>query len=119
MAKLKRSKTKRSLKTYWLSFVVNHRNAGCCMVDAKNPTAALARATELGINPGGEVAITQLPRNAEDLFNWPKDTLIPREKLVARGYQPVAKGPTGAKVPLPKGTQVVCEDCNRGIQHEH
>lgn len=111
MEKSKHSKTRRSLKTYWLSFVKNHVNAGCCMVDAQGPSHAVSRATELGINPGGEVAIMELPADAEDLQNWPKDTLIPREQLVAHGYQRVGD----RQIPA----EVICEDCNRGVAHEH
>ena len=41
---------------YWLSFVVDGKNAGVSIVKAETFLRAVERATVLGINKGGEVA---------------------------------------------------------------
>lgn len=46
---------------FWLSFVNASGFAGACIVEATDFKSAIARAWNLGINPGGEVASLPLP----------------------------------------------------------
>lgn len=79
---------------------------GATVVRAKNERGAVAKATELGINPGGEIAITQLkelPSEGAHFLN----TFVPRETVIAEGAQTLAElGDDYGAI----GT--VCQDCN-------
>lgn len=84
------------------------------MVDADNPEEAPAIAKELGINPGGEVAIMEISPDAVDLEHFEKNTLIPRERLLRLGYQKMGDPSQGHKMQCPEGVTIVCEKCNEG-----
>lgn len=71
-------------KTFWLSFSGDGINLGCCIVDASDKTLAVIKAHNLGINPGGEVMIIEMPdtdKAREEVRFFGKDRLISREEL--------------------------------------
>jgi Fe2+ transport system protein FeoA len=49
-----------ALTWFWLSFVKDGKNVGCCMVQGADEAGARGRVNELGINPGGEICIYPL-----------------------------------------------------------
>jgi hypothetical protein len=70
------------LRWWWLSFIdpgraENDRFLGVAIVEASGPITATLQAHDLGINPGGEVAILPLPYppKPED-----RDRLLSREE---------------------------------------
>jgi hypothetical protein len=74
---------------WWLSFVdpdrpEGDRFLGVVIVEARGPTTATQRAHDLGINPGGEVAIVPLPGPPR-----PED----RERLLTRAEVQAIKLP--------------------------
>lgn len=82
-------------KTFWISFS-NGTNLGCCIVDAINPKAAHVKTIELGINPGGELMITEFDNSIDaqlEILKWGKNRLITREELIADHYIPTSDMP--------------------------
>jgi hypothetical protein len=49
---------------YWLSFATDEGFRGYTVVEAVDEAGAVARANELGRNPGGEIAILEIPSQA-------------------------------------------------------
>lgn len=64
---------------YWLSFAGEEGFLGCCVVEANGMLSAVRLASELGINPGGQVVSWILPWEYED--NYPKNKLMSHEDL--------------------------------------
>ena len=77
------------MKYFYMSFCDVNRPTGqkflgATVVQAEDEKSAFERATELGINPGGEVAfypLKSLPSEGQHYLN----TLIPREQVLAEG----------------------------------
>lgn len=89
---------------------------GAAVVNAAEPTSALLTAAALGINPGGEAIIAELP-------NLPTPTGPVPERFIGRllskaelevCFGELVKGSGG-----PEGSVSVCEACNEGRQHVH
>lgn len=69
---------------YWLSFLDPDKNLnlGCCNVEADNAMDAVLKTHSLGINPGGEVMIWEVPYPEQE-----PDRLYKREDLLSKGYK--------------------------------
>ncbi len=61
-ARLLREEVRRSLGWFYLSFAAGDEFLGATIVWAHGILSALERASELGINPGGEVLCCPIPR---------------------------------------------------------
>lgn len=111
------------MKTYWISFA-DKKNLGCCIVDATDVKAAIAKTVELGINPGGEAQLIEYPvgnpEAEQEILRWGKNRLIPYEALIQRGaidmnnvnpaiYQKMREDPR---------LSIVCQKCNEGECNE-
>jgi hypothetical protein len=73
---------------WWLSFATGGF-VGVAIVRAETADLAIKRATELGINPGGEVLVVALPDDAmadAEISQWGVDRLISKAELDAGGY---------------------------------
>lgn len=97
------------MKWYWLSFVINDVNQGCCNVQAENAEDALRKTHLLGINPGGEVMIYEI-ENAE----VEPDKLISRAELIKLGY--ISLKDKGISDVEPLEAVFVCPDCNGDVK---
>ncbi len=80
------------MKTFWISFANDDEgNLGCCIVDAESSKEAILMASELGINPGGEAMIWEMPDDNEDataeINKYGKNILIRPEQLLSEGYR--------------------------------
>lgn len=76
------------MKTFWLSFVGDAGFLGVCIVDAETSQAAVDRAKDLGIHPGGDthsyaVAKSDPLRAACEKLG--RDRLISQDELEALG----------------------------------
>lgn len=101
---------------YYLSFcdvtkAKGEQFLGATVVEANDEKHAQSRATELGINPGGEIAISLL-RSIKTPDDIPEEgrkylhTFVPRDVVMAEG----------AGTPDPSPT-MVCQDCNPTTRH--
>ncbi len=76
------------MNTYWISFVGDEGQRGVCIVDASDQEHALDRAKQLGIHPGGEAMLYEMPEEAADeIRTWGKDRLIRPDELKEAGYR--------------------------------
>jgi hypothetical protein len=73
---------------WWLSFIdedrpVGDKFLGVCVVRANDMLAAVQKAWDLGINPGGEVAMAKIAKIPPDCINrlMQKNEIIERELL--------------------------------------
>lgn len=107
------------MKTFWLSFS-NGTNLGCCIIDAVDPKDAAEKATDLGINPGGEVMVTEFDNSIDaqlEIAKWGKNRLISREDLVKDNYIPTSDMPQDIQdyISLDSRVTRICEKCNNGL----
>ncbi|MDG7001618.1 MAG: hypothetical protein JRN15_21175 [Nitrososphaerota archaeon] len=82
------------MKTYWMSFVGDEGNRGVAIVDAEDEQDALTVTKRLNINPGGEVAIVEVPQTTEalaEINGYGKNRLIPTEELLRGGNRKVSQ----------------------------
>lgn len=100
------------MKWYWLSFVDTNinKNLGCCNVEAISKEAALFKVNVLGINPGGEVLIQEMPEPEVE-----PNKLYSPEELVSLGYINIGEISDKSGIPvedLPHLDYCICPDCN-------
>lgn len=103
------------MKTYFISFVKDHKNVGCCIVDGKNTKDAHRRTKKLKINPGGQAMFYEMngsPDSVAEINRWGKDILISPEELRKDGYQQLKD--VGAVerrwIESHRGVSLVCEN---------
>jgi hypothetical protein len=113
-----------TMKTYWLSFVATvdgrDKALGVVVTDASSSIEAFEQVTKLGLNPGGEVMIVEVPDEPEaqaEVAKFQKDCLLDPESLLAAGC--VKKGDAGDYDPSkpPVNVSSVCEECNPRVSH--
>lgn len=96
---------------YYLSFCDPNKPKGsqflgACVVEAHDERGAYLRATALGINPGGEIAMWEI--DATTIDDIPPegrkylDSFVPREVVMSEGYME----------PNIEASGVVCAECN-------
>lgn len=107
------------VKTYWLSFVGlvdgQEHALGVVITEAISDTEAVQKISALGLNPGGEVLILEVPDEPEaqaEIAKFPKDTLLDPKTLLAAGC--IKKGDVGEFDPTKEPVKVstVCAECN-------
>lgn len=106
------------MNTYWISFVENShspraKSLGCCIVDGDDPELALQRASNLGINPGGEAMLFPITNDSPDLFFFKRDTFISAEELKEIGYSQFADIPEEKWKDAAGKFDTICEKCNK------
>jgi hypothetical protein len=99
------------MKWWWLSFVIDGINAGCCNVQASNREMAIIKVNLLGINPGGELMIGEIP--APELE---PDKLISREELVRRGFLSVKESAELGVKQEDLPVDYICPECNANLK---
>ncbi len=73
-------------KFFWLSFADDSGFLGAAIVEAPNIIAAIQKAWELKINPGGEVKSLELPGATEDkLLPFVPNYLYSKAEIQALG----------------------------------
>lgn len=107
---------------YWLSFVDTaiDRNLGCCIIEAANPKEAVIKATNLGINPGGEVMCILFSDSLdakEEIQTMGVNRLISREELISEGYKRIHELPDNLqdKVATDKRVNYIHDHCNNDL----
>lgn len=98
------------MKQFWyLSFATNRDFLGGCVVKAADPAAAIERANDLGINPGGQVLGIPMGKSS-GIF--PADRLISKEEIASMGgYRRL--GDVSKEERKKLRAFRVCEDCNQ------
>lgn len=106
--------------TYWyLSFATETEALGATVVQADNIDDAIAEATRLGINPGGEVMILELQDDAiEREPDIPKllNTLLTPKELEEMGYAQMAQLSEDYQEELDHSSTYLDEDDNEALR---
>lgn len=103
--------------TFWyLSFAEDRPGGflGSTVVEGRTAEEAYFVATLLGLNPGGEVAILEIPREGEnepDMLAM-KNRLIGREEAIALGGKRVGDLPEEVQEIWEAEAEIICDDCN-------
>jgi hypothetical protein len=71
-------------RAYWLSFAAETFLGGCLVDGVVNPADAIEQSHRLGINPGGEVLMAEIPLDKIPK-NYPRNTLLNKDQLTALG----------------------------------
>lgn len=102
---------------FYLSFCDTSRPKGqmflgATVVRGADPDDALAQATRLGVNPGGEVAFVQFRPEFTEVEHLGPQAHRYLEKFVTRDE--VLTGPQGEAEPLDENMTCasICQDCN-------
>jgi hypothetical protein len=102
---------------FYLSFCDTNRPKGqmflgATMVRGADPDDALARATQLGVNPGGEVAFVEFKPEFTEIEQLGPLARRYFEKFVTRDE--VLAGPAGEAERLDEdlACATICQDCN-------
>ena len=76
-----------NLDIYYLSFADDDGFKGVCVVEASDGIEAVKKAHRLGINPGGQVMITLIPREVHDKApkRLPFNRLMDKATLIELG----------------------------------
>ncbi len=111
------------MKTYWISFA-NKTSLGCCIIDAIDQKSAIDKTKSLGINPGGEALLFEMPTDGSadiEINQWGKNTLISPQQLKEDGYKKLSEAPKEIKNHINHSPAVtrICEKCNNNEPHEH
>jgi hypothetical protein len=111
------------MKTYWMSFVKNHKNVGVIITDADGEEAALSKTKNMGLYPGGEAMLFAMnlsdPEAIAEIRRWGKDRLIKPEELLAANYKKIKDAPAEAQDQMQNYVTVICEQCAQGVPHTH
>lgn len=99
---------------FYISFADDVRFFGATTVMASSPEDALGKATAMGLNPGGEAAILEVPEEAwgEPDFIAMKNRLVRRDEMMTNGGARLADLPADAQEAINDAATKVCGDCN-------
>lgn len=102
---------------YYISFATDACFLGATVVMAKDKTGALSEANRLGINPGGEAAILDMPPNLSaaglaEMLSY-RNRLVTKDELLSNGAQRVGDAPCTVQDGFNREATIVCEDCNQ------
>ena len=93
------------MKLLYCSFADDHGFLGVVLVKAKDAIDAHRRITEMGCNPGGEMAVVPFPRRAPlPTASW-MNRLLSKQEL-DQLFGDMVKG-----APPPQA-EIICKDCN-------
>jgi hypothetical protein len=109
---------------WYISFATDKACLGCTFVDGSDAEDALANATRLGINPGGEAVMLELPSNygktepsKSELAAF-KNRLVLEEEILARGGKKHKDVEPELRAILEDKALRICGDCNPpGTRH--
>lgn len=99
------------MNKYFISFGVPNRNLGCVVIEAPTPAIALVRASDMGLNPGGQAAIWEISN--EEAKDLGLDMLITPDQLDAKGYTRRSKATPIERKKFMDRALIVCANCNR------
>lgn len=102
--------------TYWyISFATDEAFRGATVVAATDAENALATATRLGLNPGGEAAIVEVPPEAEGEPDMQAmiNRLLNKGEMIAQGGTRHGDLPEDMQDAFMDAADIVCEDCNK------
>lgn len=97
---------------FYLSFAAIDRFLGATVICAEDAPRALEQATLRGINPGGEVAILEVPKGSEAEAGKMLNRLVEREELMAGGAKKHGDLSKREKARMEAATTKVCDECN-------
>jgi len=99
---------------FYLSFATDAGFLGATVVEARDAEDAIAVATALGLNPGGEAAIFEVPPEALDEPDLKAliGRLASREEMIAQGGQRLGDLPGDIQDDIRAVAARVCADCN-------
>jgi hypothetical protein len=98
----------------YISFATDVGFLGGTVVEAMNAADAIAEATRLSLNPGGQAAIIQVPLEAEDYpdIKRMRNRLCGREEMLSNGGKRFGDIPEATQDTPAAGVTIVCEQCN-------
>jgi hypothetical protein len=101
------------MSLWYLSFASDdHGFLGATVVEADDAEAAVGRATRIGLNPGGEVAIVPVPQEAEPEARKLLNRLASEAELRGEHGGKKVKEMSEEERAEFGLTTVVCESCN-------
>jgi hypothetical protein len=100
---------------WYISFASDEGFLGATVVRAPDPSSAVARATQLGINPGGEAALFQVPMGDDAMVML--NRLVPYEELKAGGGKKLSEMSPEERADFADFADRICEECNTGKLH--
>jgi hypothetical protein len=90
---------------FYISFATENNHLGSTVVQAADAADALAKASQRGLNPGGEAQIVPVPpKNNEHPEIVPlRNRLVSKAELMARG---------ATRRGYHENSKIVCQSCN-------
>lgn len=101
--------------TYWyISFATDRGFRGATVVEALDAKKALKMANRRGLNPGGEAAILEVPKEDErDASFLPMiNRLVGRDEMLTLGHKRIGDLPVEVQASFEETAAFVCQDCN-------
>jgi len=101
--------------TYWyISFATDRGFRGATVVEANDAKKALKAANRRGLNPGGEAAILEVPKEAEKAADFQAmiNRLVGRDEMIARGGMRQGDLPVEVQAHFEEVAAFICQDCN-------
>jgi hypothetical protein len=101
---------------FYISFATDKGFRGCTVVEADDPIGAYAAATQLGRNPGGDVAILEIPPAAtnDPEIILGRTKLVSPDEMKAFGGQHLREMPPEIQEAIESNVAVISSDCNYG-----
>jgi|SRR5580698_304006 hypothetical protein len=104
------------MSTYYISFASDKGFRGVTVVEADDPEDAITVATRLGLNPGGEAAIWEIPATEEEAIKY-KNRLIGIDELRSNGSTRCGDLQVEVQDAVFQHAHQVCEECNPVIRN--
>jgi hypothetical protein len=103
---------------WYISFASEDGFLGAIVVMAIDAAGAIDRANQLGINPGGEAAIIEIPPDCEEALTM-LNRLALEPELRAAGGKKLSEMTGDQRAEFTEMSEKLCEDCNTGKPHVH
>lgn len=104
------------MSLFYISFATDAGFRGATVIDAIGEFDAIATTHVLGINPGGEAAILEMPPDmdakARAEMNSYKNRLVTKEELIANGAKRLADLPEYMQDRFEDEAVKICDECN-------
>lgn len=103
-------------KLFYISFATSDGFLGATVMSAIDEEGALAKATHLSLNPGGEAAIIAIPpsmpsEGVAEMLAY-ENRLVSKAELLSNGAKRVGDMEPEHRYALREKTTFVCESCN-------
>ena len=110
-------------RLFYISSATDSGFLGATVIEAYDAAKAIAKATALCINPGGEAAILEVPdgltpKETAEMLSY-KDRLVSKAELLSHGARRVADLPQNMQDAVNNASSVVCADCNQFVVVSH